>query len=447
MTPRPLRFVRPPWRRAALALAALTALVPLGAQATNGMLLEGYGPVATGMGGASMATENGVAAATNNPATLGLAGAGSRLDLALGMLGPRVSSQAGPWRADSSGTSYWMPALGYSRSDGRLTWGVAMFAQGGMGTEYGADSFLAMGSGQPVRSELGVARLLFPVAWRLDDATSLGASFDLVRATLDMRMAASGAQLAGMVTGAGGNLAMALGPLGGAGWARIDFSDGSDFSGRASATGTALKLGIVHRVTPDLRVGASWHSRTRLKDLRTGGTGASMSAQGGFADAGRITVQDFQMPSQWALGAAWQATGATLVAVDLKRIGWAAVMDSFRMRYDSATMGGDVSFALPQRWKDQTVLQAGVAHRLAGGTTLRGGVNLAGNPVPDETVNPLFPAIVKRHLTAGLGLPVGTDAETNVSVAYAPRVTVNTPGGVVIQHRQLNAQLMYSQRF
>jgi long-chain fatty acid transport protein len=444
MTLRPPPLARRPRHLAGLALAALA---PLSAQATNGMLLEGYGPVATGMGGASMAVENGAAAATNNPATLGLAGAGSRLDLALGLLGPRVSSRAGPMNADSSGTSYWMPALGYVRGDGRFSWGVALFAQGGMGTEYGADSFLAMGSGQAVRSELGVARVLFPVAWRVNDATSLGASFDLVRATLDLRMAASGAQLAGMVTGAGGNLAMALGPLGGAGWARIDFSDASDFSGQASATGTALKLGIVHRLGTDLRLGASWHSRTRLKDLRTGTTGASMSAEGGFADPGRITVQDFQMPSQWAVGLAWQASPATLVAADVKRIGWAAVMNSLRMRYDSAGMGGDVSFSLPQRWKDQTVLQAGVAHRLASGTTLRAGVNLAGNPVPDETVNPLFPAIVKRHLTAGLGLPWAGEAETALSLAYAPRVTVNTPSGVVIQHRQLNAQLMHSLRF
>ena len=40
--------------------------------ATNGMNLEGYGPIATGMGGASMAYDNGAAAMMNNPATLGL---------------------------------------------------------------------------------------------------------------------------------------------------------------------------------------------------------------------------------------------------------------------------------------------------------------------------------------------------------------------------------------
>jgi len=50
-------------------LAAATAL-PLAA--TNGMNMEGYGPIATAMGGASMAYDNGTAGLINNPATLGI---------------------------------------------------------------------------------------------------------------------------------------------------------------------------------------------------------------------------------------------------------------------------------------------------------------------------------------------------------------------------------------
>ena len=44
------------------------------------------------------------------------------------------------------------------------------------------------------------------------------------------------------------------------------------------------------------------------------------------------------------------------MAADLKRIGWSDVMSNFRMRHESSGMGGSVSFALPQAWKDQTVL-------------------------------------------------------------------------------------------
>jgi len=431
----------------ARAAATLACSLPLLAHATNGMLLEGYGPVASGMGGASMAVDNGLAAATNNPATLGLMGAGSRLDLAIGNLGPRVSSSAGPMRADSTGTSYVMPAFGYGRSNGRLSYGVALFAQGGMGTDYDASSFLAMGSGAPVRSELGVGRLIVPVAWQATPALTLGASLDYVWSSLDLRMAASGAQLGAMVTAASGQLGGALQQLAQAPWARIDFSDRSKFSGAAGGQGWAAKLGLVYQASPTLRLGATYHSRTSLKDMRTAATGAGISAFGGFADSGRITVQNFQMPEELAVGAAWQVNPGLLLAADIKHIGWASVMDAFRMRYDSAGLGGSVSFAMPQHWKNQTVLQAGLAQRVGAAWTLRAGVNLANNPVPDADVNPLFPAIVRNHVTAGAGVSLPGAGEVNASLAYAPTTTANTPGGVVVSHRQLNLQLMYSQRF
>jgi long-chain fatty acid transport protein len=425
-----------PLARAPRAAAATLALgASLAAHATNGMLLEGYGPIATGMGGASTAVENGLAAAANNPATLGLMGAGSRAEVAVGDLGPRVSSRAGPvTSSDSGGRHHFMPAAGFGRSDGTLSYGIAVFAQGGMGTDYDANSFLAMGSGAPVRSELGVGRVMLPVAWQATPALTLGASFDFVWASLDMRMAASGAQLGALVTGADGNLAMALPALGGAPWARIDFSDNSKFSGAARGHGLAAKLGLVYQASPALRVGASYHSRTHLKNLTTGATGASLSAPG-FGDTGTITVLDFQMPAELALGAAWQATPSLLVAADVKRIGWAASMRSFRLRYDSGAMGGSVSFALPQDWKNQTVLALGAAQRLDARWVVRAGLNLAANPVPDAEVSPLFPATVRNHVTLGAGYALAGGSALDASMAYAPKVTVNTPSGVAISHR------------
>ena len=110
------------------------------AYATNGMLMEGYGPISTGMGGASMAFDNGTAGMANNPATLGLMADGeSRLDLALGGLHPDiVSKMADMPDANSGGTAYYMPAAGWVKKQGALTYGIGVFAQGGMGTEYTA---------------------------------------------------------------------------------------------------------------------------------------------------------------------------------------------------------------------------------------------------------------------------------------------------------------------
>ena len=59
-------------RLAGLCLIAVLFVPTALVWATNGMNLEGYGPIATGMGGASMAYDNGTAAMMNNPATLQL---------------------------------------------------------------------------------------------------------------------------------------------------------------------------------------------------------------------------------------------------------------------------------------------------------------------------------------------------------------------------------------
>lgn len=431
------------------AAAALAAALP--ALATNGMNMEGYGPISTGMGGASQAIDHGTAAMAQNPATLALMTSPSRLDVALGILGPRIESSVstpmGTMSSESDGTSYIMPALGYVRRTGPWTYGIGVFAQGGMGTEYDANSFLAAGSGQPVRSELGVGRVLLPVAFQVTPELALGATFDIVWAGLDMRFAAPGAQLGQLVTGASGNLGAALPALAQAPWARIDFSDGSDFTGKANSIGWAAKLGAVYKATPAVTLGASYQFKTNLGDMKTGSTGASLSADGGFADSGRITVIDFQWPATLSAGIGWQATPALLVAADVKRMQWSGVMKDFRLRYDSAGVGGSVSFALPQSWKDQTVFNLGVAYDVNAQLTLRGGLNIADNPVPDTYVNPLFPATIENHYTLGLGYRFSPVSEFNGSFTYAPTVTVTNPQGIEISHKQMNWQFMYTHRF
>lgn len=427
---------------AALCVAALPAL------ATDGMLMEGYGPVSTGMGGAAQAIDHGTAAMAMNPATLSLMTGRARHDAALGVLGPHVSSSmAGMGTSKSSGTSYVMPALGYARRSGAVTYGFGLFAQGGMGTEYGADSFLAMGSGSPVRSELGVGSLLFPIAWQVTPDFAVGATLDWMWSGLDLRMAASGAQLGGLVTGASGTLGSQLPGLAGAPWARIDFSNSSDFTGKAKATGWGAKFGAVYKPTAGWVLGLSYRMKSQLSDMKTSDTGASLSATGGFMDAGRITVVDFQWPAMVALGASWQATPALLVAADVKRIEWAAVMRDFRMRFDSAGMGGSVNFALPQNWKDQSVFSLGMAYAVNERLTLRAGLNLTDNPIPDALVHPLFPATVKTHYTLGAGWVINASNELNASLTVAPTSTVNNAMGVVVTHRQTNAQFMYTRRF
>ena len=426
-------------RKTQLLIALATVGFTGSALATNGMNLEGYGPIATGMGGASLAYDNGTAAVMNNPATLGLGGEGSRLDLAIGFLGPDVKVVGGQ---SSGGDSYYMPAVGWTRKQGNLTYGAALFAQGGMGTEF------ALGlDGLPERSELGVGRLIFPLAYNVSPDLTIGGSLDFVWAMLDLRMAMPFANLGALITvPPAGGLGVALGGLLPGDIVRLDFSDGSDYTGKAKATGFAGKLGFTYKASPSVTIGGTYHSKTSLGDMETGSTGTVFSVNGVAAMAGKMTVRDFQWPETYGLGISVQATPDIMVAADVKHIGWKDVMKNFTMTFSA--IGDSVTFALPQNWDDQTVLNLGLSYKATPALTLRAGANFADNPIPDSTLNYLFPAIVKNHYTLGFGYAFDKASEVNFSLQFAPEVKqTNSTFLYTVSHSQTSWQLMYSHRF
>lgn len=432
------------------------------AHATNGMNLSGYGPEAHAMGGASMAYDNGTAATMNNPATLGLMKEGSRVDVALGLLAPDITSKMSPFPdAKSSATAFWMPAVGYATKAGQLTYGVGVFSQGGMGTEYASNSFMAAGSGKPVRSEVGVGRLIVPVAYQADKLT-VGGSVDFVWAGMDLQMAMPASDMAAMAAGglltASGAAAAALpGFLGGANnIGYFDFSDGSAFTGKAKGTGFAAKVGMTYKVNAQVTLGAAYHSETKLGDLSASGAKMVMIDNAGSIGpagmehtlTGDVKVINFQWPETYGFGVAFQATDALMVVADYKRIGWSKVMKNFHMTFTSADMGGlNLDVTLPQEWADQNVYQLGAAYKVKPELTVRAGVNVANNPVPDTYMNALFPAIAKTNLSAGLGYVISQQSSIDVSAAMVPKTSATNASGVTVDFGGYSAQFLYSYKY
>ncbi len=446
----------------ALLATVVAAILAAASQAwaTNGMLMEGYGPIALSMGGAAQAYDNGTAAMMNNPATLQLGENGTRADIALGVLGPNVTAMG----IKSGGTSYVMPAFGWVRKNDQYSYGVGVFGQGGMGTEYAASSPFGAGTGD-ARSELAVGRVIFPVSMRVNEQLNVGATLDYSWASLDMKMLASPDQFVGMFAfGNGISPAVASTQLGAMSmtnkFARLDFSDSNKFTGQAKGSGWTGKLGLTFKPSSDLTLGASYQLKTRLSDLSTGANGASFSlypVSSGMPDTssspqvmqGKLTVRDFQMPAVAAIGAAWQANPQLMVVADVKRIGWASVMKSFNMTFDA---GQPMNFGMPQNWKDQTVLALGGAYKLDNAWTLRAGLSHSTNPVPDAYVHPLFPAIVKNHYTGGFSYQIDKGMSLHAAVSHAPKVTVSSGmldgmPSQAITHSQTNYQLMLSVRY
>ena len=483
-----------------LVLAISTALsAPAAVYATNGMNLEGYGPEALSMGGASMAYDNGTAAMMNNPATLGLAEDGSnRLDLALGFLGPDVSFEMpGMAKWDSGGDAYYMPAVGWAKKEGKLTYGVGAFAQGGMGTEYKSGTVMgisvpggpgtfasqydlgAFGSGPTTSdlsswdefSEVGVMRILVPLAYNVNDQLTIGGSIDYVRAGMDIKMAMpgsmmwdmmpttynpgatqaygtiSGTMVDGMMTGGFGPITEIYGGY-------FDFANTNDYTGEAEGDGFAGKIGFTHKVNDQFTWGATYHSETNLGDLEGDATVSMAVEMGGTTDMimavpGKIKIKDFQWPATYAVGMAFKPADKWLLVADVKRINWSDVMKDFKMSFTESMSGfGTVMDAtMYQNWDDQTAVQLGGAYQVNDNFTVRLGANISDNPIPDTYLHYLFPAIIEDHYTAGFGYVFNPASSINFALSYAPEVKVTLGGVAEIKHSQLSWQLMYSHNF
>lgn len=474
-------------------IAALIAISGLAAPAfaTNGMNMEGYGPVATGMGGASYAYDNGTAGMINNPATLGMMKSGtSRFDIAIGGLHPNVNSSMMGMKAGSDGDAYYMPAAGYARKIDRFTFGLGMMAQGGMGTEYGRNSFFsasqsmmggAMGaSGQENRSELGLGRLMLPLAYDVTDKFKIGGSIDYLWGGLDLQMSMMGSQFAQVLGGASNmatmsptsTLPLAMGPFMSmpgfdVTWAQFDFSEGTNkMKQRLKTDGWAGNIGFQWQATPQLSIGAVYHAKTHLKDMSGNGAvkmgvPAAMTPDGSgvMSVTGKLKVVDFQWPETFGFGLAYQVNDRLMLAADYKRIGWSDTMKDFKMSFvaDSGAVntamgmaGGTMDIVMPQEWDDQNVVMIGGSYKYSDALTLRAGVNIADNPVPNKYIFYLFPATIKNHYTLGFGYAFSAASSIDFSYSYAPEVSTTNSfsTGVKTTHEQAhNWQFMYSHRF
>jgi long-chain fatty acid transport protein len=450
------------------AFAAAPAL-----HATNGMNLEGYGPVATAMGGTSMAFDNGTAAVINNPATLALQGEGARLDLAIGMLGPDITATApNGVRADSQANAFFMPAVGYTRRSGSIVYGLGIFGQGGMGCEYEPNSWRGLGFGLENRTEVSVGRAILPVAWSVGDRLHFAGTLDFVWAGMDLKMAMTGAQFMDLISThqigqASGTIVQSFGqimqqmPAGtSVDYAYFNFSNGNPFTGEAQGYGWAAKLGMVYEASDDITLGFTYHAKTHLSDLKAPGNSIAfqMNVPGMGAMpqtlAGDITVKNFEWPAMFGAGIAWHVNPKWLLTADVRQVFWSDVMKDFNLRFVASGATGNGPFAgqsldatLYQDWDDQTAFMVGAAWKATDTFTVRFGGNYGSDPIPDRYLNCLFPATVEKHLTAGCGWQLSERSTLDLSITKGFEHSVVNGGGVTVKHSQLNAQVLYGIRF
>jgi long-chain fatty acid transport protein len=384
-----------------MALAGLAG----SAFATNGYFSHGYGMKAKGMGGAATASHDDAFFGANNPAAAAFAG--NRIDLGMDLFSPRrEASRTGlgglDMSVDSDSNYFLVPEFGYNRMlNNNLALGVTVYGNGGMNSDYPGRQIAAgnCGVGAPAsnmlcgQGSLGVDLMQLIIAptaaFKINANHSLGIS-PLIGY---QRFKAEGLHA---FTGTG-----------------ISTAPGSITNqGYDDAFGYGVRLGYMGKIAPNVTIGLAYASKMNFEEFD--------KYRGLFAEQG-----DFDIPENYNIGVAWQATPAVKLALDYQRINYSGVASINNPSTNAAQLGADNGPGFG--WQDIDVWKVGVEYKHSKQLTLRAGYNHGDNPITarDVTFNILAPGVIENHATLGFTYTLASGNELTMSYMHAFKNDVN----------------------
>ena len=394
-------------------LIGLIVLTAQAAHAANGMNMIGFAGRSTAMAGADLAVTDSPAAMNINPAGIGWC-VDPELDFGLSLMDPSLehTDMLGNRRSDSLGRIP-MPFLGYVQPRGKMTWGVGLFVQGGLGAEYenlttpmavlfnsgmfppGTFGNSVIPNTDDVKTQLAHAKLTPTVAWRVGSNMTVGASLNVSYARAEMKFFPETSLLADL------NMSGTPGDAPGEAFSGMHVDD-------VHALDFGLRVGFQYR-RDRLMIGGSYFTETGL-DFEDGTMTLNLSAMGLGKVEYDAEIADFAWPERVGLGIGYQITDNLLIAADADWVNWADAIETLTIKLSNP----DHAMAPPTReipfvmnWEDQWIWALGFELTPRDKWAVRWGYNHGDAPIPETTLRPQFPAIAEDHLTAGLGYSSG----------------------------------------
>ncbi|MCB1033897.1 MAG: outer membrane protein transport protein [Acidobacteria bacterium] len=408
-------------------LAWILAAAP--SAGTNGTYLSSYGAEAVGRAGANLAISDRTLGINFNPAGICQL-QGNHLSVGASFLAPDMETENlvnGTTAAEDQ--IFPLPSFAYVRGGNETpwTWGLGFVAQGGMGARYkNLNTFF--GTQDEIFSQVRFATVIPTVAYSINDDMALGLAVNLGYGDVAFRF-----------------------------FPETSFFNAQDppnsfFGVRMEEAGGFLwnaRLGWWYRAHPRFSLGVVYQSETE-SNYEGGATEINFANHPflGRKVKYESEVEGFRFASQAGIGFALRTTDRLTLALDVKRYFWDQAMDTITVTARNPEVAGappEVVLPFVFNWKDQWVFALGGDFRVNERLTLRAGYNYGENPVPDNTLTPLFPANVEHHLAVGATWQVGNrtfevalqhafeNDQTNGNVD--PRVNPFGPGSRV-SHQQ-----------
>lgn len=432
------------------------------AHATNVFFLEGYGAQSRAMGGTGYAFDIGSGALMTNPATIGLGAPGTRFDLGFELVNTdplnatnRATGEVAHSSMDSFGHAAYAPHFGVVKRWDALTLAAGSFVQGGLGSEYGRDSFLSrlpsgVDTGLEVSSRLAVLRFPMAASYRVTEDLILAADLDLLYVGMNLQ-ALLGADQIGFLAArgdVGGTLLPTLGAITGAtGGAHIRFEKGNDLANGVQGAGIGGKIGAVWLVDPATTLGVVFHSPTALTNLRGRATMTALSPAGARVQLnGQVKIVDFDIPPQFGVGLAHAFSNRFMVAADVSRVFWSDTFQGIRLKFADGAGAGNLDVKLAQQLKDISIFAMGAQYRATDDLALRLGFRIGASGVRRSEEFPYAPYHLGKNISGGFSYTLGQASEIDFAYShvFGQRVTSDGPPNtsfaapIAIDHQQDN---------
>lgn len=375
----------------AMALAGLTCSGA--AMATDGLFSAGYGMTASGMGGAATAMSEDTFGGANNPASMAFVG--NRIDLGASLFSPERQSSiagAGPYsgQQNSDANYFVIPEFGYNHMvNNDLALGVSVYGNGGMNTDYAPNGTISRGisGGTSGNTGINLEQLIIAptLSYKINNTNSIGIAPLLAY----QQFSAQGLQnFAGFSSNA----------------------NALSNNGTSSATGAGVRVGYMWKIDPTVTLGADYASKITMSKFS--------NYSGLFANQGEIDI-----PANYSLGVAWQATKQLKLALDYEYIDYAGVAAIGNAPPTGpgslgATNGGGFG------WNSISVLKLGAEYQYNDQWILRAGWNHCQNPIPAGLTNATFfntvaPGVITDHITLGATYVLPSGNEWTMAYVHA----------------------------
>jgi len=371
--------------------------------ASNGINAIGFGAESVGMGGADLAVALDTSALNTNPAGLAQLDEQS-LDLYLALANSIEIRHKDMFSNDSTNDNDWITigSAGYAHPVGNLTFGLGLFAQGGVGVTY-KNLNTAFGSQDELSSQLRIARITPGLSWAATNNLFLGASLLITYADIEQKMFPR--------TSAENSVNPAQSFFG------MHIQD-------ADTLNTGYKLGVLYSPMHNLRLGMAYTSKTELS-LDGGRARVNMTSIGlGVVTYSDAEVSGIDQPEELGIGVAWNVNDHWLISAEFNLIRWSEAIKTSVLKLDNpdnVNAPPTINQTSPVNWNDQRVFALGAKYKHANNSVFRAGINMANNPVPDASLSPLLAPIAKYHLTLGYGKLLGQHWSVNAALEYQIR--------------------------